>query len=426
MPEGEGATIVEIAELGGTAAHREAAYEALRDGTSLEDFKAKLKSVQFQEANIAGRAIEQSSHGEKYNLSGVADYLAGDNRGKTAQQDIASVTVMSDQLKNRQPLMVNGKAKYIPIPASEEMETLMSGGAGIIIPHAVMSGEATLVASTNVSGEIAIEVDESRYLDWLVEPSKFLTHCDVLRDATSDFKIPIGSGSGPQVTYLAENTDTITDTSATWKTVSPTPNAMLATMPYTELSNIRTQGFVGRRLSEGFGAALANKVDNSVIAGSGVAPIPRGLDATTGSPNIKAHSYATADGITWEDIVAIEGSVKRDGPFRNYLFAVSKQVYGMLRVVVRAAGQGGFIINDVNEELMTGAIDGTPVISSEHVPDNELFYGPFNQIVVPFWGFLVAGSFREQSNPLRNRVFVLQYHDVTVKRNDLFNHTTRT
>ena len=257
-----------------------------------------------------------------------------------------------------------------------------------------------------------------------MEPSRILRFTDVIRDVTSDFRIPVGSGSGPQVGYVAENSASITDTAATWRTVAPEPHALVGTMDYTELSNIRTGGFVSRRLGEGFGAALAAMVDNSIISGSGSGAAPAGLAAaatTTTKEENKVNLVGIASGgITWAKIVEIEGAVKRNGPFGNYIYVPVNTIYSAMRTTPRATGQGGFIINDVNVELKTGAIDGTPVIMSDHVAAKTIWYGPFDQCVVPFWGFVVTGNFREPANPLRNRIFILQYHDVVFRRLDLY------
>ena len=420
------ARIMELAEFGNTDIHRQAAYNAIRDGKTLEEYKAQvteeLKSVQFQAGTISGKAKEQAKHGNTYDLGDVTGYVLANNKGRTAQEGVAYAIAISDKLLNSGMAEINGELKNIGMPNKEQVSGLMSEN-GMIIPHAVMSGEANLVSSTNVSGEIAIEVDESRYLDWLREPSRILKYCDVIRDVTSDFRIPVGSGSGPQVTYIAE-TGTPTATTATWRTVAPEPHALLGTMDYTELSNIRTGGFVSRRLGEGFGAALANMVDGAIVVGDGTGANPTGLNAaatTTTAEENKVNSVAIASsGITWAKVVELEGAVKRNGPFTNYIYVVANNIYGNMRTTPRAAGQGGFIINDVNQEMKTGAIDGTPVLMSDHMPTKRLLYGPFDQCVVPFWGFIVTGNYRNPANPLQNKIFILQYHDVVFRRLDLF------
>ena len=294
--------ILELAEFGGTEMHKQVAYAAIRDGLTLAQAKVKFKegleSIQVQAGTIAGKAKEQL--GNKYDLETVVGHILSGAQGKTAQQEVAFAIQMSDHLLQSGMVDVNNEMRVVGMPNREQTQGFMAGG-GLIIPHAVMSGEATLVASSNVNGEIAIEVDESRYLDWLVEPSKFMQFTDVIRDVTSDFRIPVGSGSGPQVTYVAEDAATLTDTAATWRTVAPAPHALVGTMDYTELSNIRTGGFVSRRLGEGFGMAISSKVDNTIIQGTGVGAIPQGLNAkTTGTGENQVRTEAVAN--YWPDL----------------------------------------------------------------------------------------------------------------------------
>ena len=257
-----------INELGELTNHRDLAAVAIQNKTDLETFKtqireadkAKLESVQVQPAPMVEKAKEGA--GRLYDLHGAIMYASGyGDQGPTRQKDLASEIVLGEQYK-----------ATAGIPGGLES---IAGPGHLIIPHGAMSGQATLIASTNVSGEIAIEVDESRYMDWLLEPSYVMAMTDVVPNVTSDFRIPRGAGAGPQVTWVAENLATLQDTSALFDTVAPVPKVLLGTMPYTDLSNIRTGGFVQRRVSAGFGQALAAGIDKSILVGAGCKPPDR-------------------------------------------------------------------------------------------------------------------------------------------------------
>ena len=135
----------------------------------------------------------------------------------------------------------------------------------------------------------------------------------------------------------------------------------------------------------------------------------------------------TATNFGWDDVVAIEETPTRLAQGR-YAHVWSKQLFSLGRTTVRAAGQGGFIFDNSRYEGAGGdmraigraSIDGVNVYRDEDLADNALIFGAWNMIVTALWGFVVAGSFREQANVLRNRIFILQYLDAVNTRPEAF------
>ena len=290
---------------------------------------------------------------------------------------------------------------------------------GMWIPPDVVSGNERVFNQTTGAGSNLIATD--------LRPDMFI---DILRNRTvlinagamlmpglvGNVAIPRQTGTATSYWFNAESADITDESNPTVDQVALTPRT---TGAYTNISrSLLKQGTpeAEQLVRNDLAAVIALSIDRAGLAGTG-APQPTGIINTGG---INAANWATANTPTWGEIVAMESAVDLQNALDGeFVYVMGAGLRGALKTIVKAAGQGGFIVGD------DGRMNGYRVIVSNQLAPGQCIFGRFADLIVGMWGGLDI-----QANPfvgeLRGalRITTLQDVDIALRRAQSFTYNS--
>jgi HK97 family phage major capsid protein len=124
-------------------------------------------------------------------------------------------------------------------------------------------------------------------------------------------------------------------------------------------------------------AVMARAVDLAALKGAASGGQPRGITLTSG---INGANWATANTMTWAEIVAMETAVNAANALEGeFVYVMGAAMFGAAKTTVKAAGQMGFIAEG-------STINGYSVLRSNQLAAGEVIFGRFDDLVIGMWG----------------------------------------
>ena len=134
---------------------------------------------------------------------------------------------------------------------------------------------------------------------------------------------------------------------------------------------------VERLVAMDFAAVLAAGLDAAAIAGTGVAPEPRGILNTTGIGDVIAAGTPTQP--TWSDVIDLIAAVDAANATGSG-FACHPKVRALLRKTPRVASTDSAMIQEAPDSLA-----GYREAVSTVVPDSALIFGNWSDLLIGVW-----------------------------------------
>ena len=355
--------IGDLEKLGEAHGQTAMARDFINSGKSVEEFRSVLL------AKIASKPTETAEIGltesERRNWSWLKAIRALANPNDRRAQEEASFEL---EASNAQAQKTGRESRGLTVPA----EVLYGSRA------AMDSGD----------GPIGTDHMGANFIEYLRAQSKVLQHCTVLNGLQGNLSIP-RQNAGSSVAFVAENT-AVAEQTPTTDSVAMAPSALGAYVDMTRQLLLQSDPSVEALVKNDLSRAIASKIDQTVLNGSGTGAEPTGLLNLSGMNTVSHGTDGGAD--TWALAVEHESLIMADNvDSDNFKWVLHPSVIGALKTITKDSGSGRFIMEN-------GEVNGFEVISSTNCPSNLVkgtgtglygsVFGDFSQAMVGFWGGL--------------------------------------
>lgn len=378
----------EIYRLAAKHNKRDMADEALRDGTSLAEFRGKLLDV------IGSKPLDDS------------------NIGLTKKE------VRQFSLMNAVRAMANPSDRKAQEAAAFEFEAAAEAARrdgidpqGLYIPADVQRSWNLSKRDLNTSDDSAMVAEAYRGGDFI----------DVLRNASSvmaagatmltglkgDVKIPRKSAAST-AGWISSEGGAAAESEPTFGQVTMSPKTLGAFTDITRLMMMQSSLDIEALIRNDLATGLALAIDNGGLQGSGSAGQPTGIKNTSG---INAPTAFAGVNPTYAEVVAMETAVAEDNALLgNLAYILPASMYGALKTTAKDSGSGQFVVEP------GGTINGYRAIVSNQVTAGDLYFGNFADLLIGMYGGLdITVDPYTASTSGTVRIVALQTCDVAVR-----------
>ena len=378
----------EIYRLAAKHNKRDMADEALRDGTSLAEFRGKLLDV------IGSKPLDDS------------------NIGLTKKE------VRQFSLMNAVRAMANPSDRKAQEAAAFEFEAAAEAARrdgidpqGLYIPSDVQRSWKLSKRDLNTSDDSAMVAEAYRGGDFI----------DVLRNASSvmaagatmltglkgDVKIPRKSAAST-AGWISSEGGAASESEPTFGQVTMSPKTLGAFTDITRLMMMQSSLDIEALIRNDLATGLALAIDNGGLQGSGSAGQPTGIKNTSG---INAPTAFAGVNPTYAEVVAMETAVAEDNALLgNLAYILPASMYGALKTTAKDSGSGQFVVEP------GGTINGYRAIVSNQVTAGDLYFGNFADLLIGMYGGLdITVDPYTASTSGTVRIVALQTCDVAVR-----------
>jgi hypothetical protein len=288
------------------------------------------------------RAIELASR--KKPLDGIEREMneEADNEARSFGQSIDGIGIPS--------FLVNVKGKNV----YGQTRDLTAGGTGTGLEY---------IDSIEKMHQFGLEI----------APKAFQLGVTVWTGLTSNIYVTeTGEASAVWETEVASADET---TPATSRPVSLSPKRLAA---FTDISKqlLLQRSIADQIVKTQLEKAKNRKLDHTIFQGTGVAPIPTGIDATA-----NVNSFASGGVPSRQTFIDMWAMLAADNSadLGQINVATTSAIYAFLEGAYLDAGSGRFVLEN-------GKVRGHDVIWSNNVAANTILMGDFSQFVVGQWG----------------------------------------
>jgi len=378
----------EIYRLAAKHNKRDMADEALRDGTSLAEFRGKLLDV------IGSKPLDDS------------------NIGLTKKE------VRQFSLMNAVRAMANPSDRKAQEAAAFEFEAAAEAARrdgidpqGLYIPADVQRSWNLSKRDLNTSDDSAMVAEAYRGGDFI----------DVLRNASSvmaagatmltglkgDVKIPRKSAAST-AGWISSEGGAASESEPTFGQVTMSPKTLGAFTDITRLMMMQSSLDIEALIRNDLATGLALAIDNGGLQGSGSSGQPTGIKNTSG---INAPTAFAGANPTFAEVVAMETAVAEDNALLgNLAYILPASMYGALKTTAKDSGSGQFVVEP------GGSINGYRAIVSNQVTAGDLYFGNFADLLIGMYGGLdITVDPYTASTSGTVRIVALQTCDVAVR-----------
>jgi len=367
----EMARIKDIEQLGQSHKETEMAREHIQKGSSVDEFRADLLH------KIASKPQETAEIGlsktEKRDFSFLKALRAlGNPTDRKAQEDAAFEFEASHAAAQKQ-----GRESR-----------------GITIPQDVLgSGKRDLAGATSLVGTDHIGSD---FIDALASHSVAFPLCTKLTGLVGDVSIPRGTNT-LAAAYVAESTEVATQT-PTFDSVTLQPSTLGC---YTKISRkmlLQADPSVEQLVRNDLAQAVALKIDQTIMNGSGTGAEPTGLGQLSSMTDQLVVNGTNGATETWAKVVEYESNVAaQNAASSNMAYILHPSLAGAWKSTPSDTGSGWMNIQG-GGPVGTGTANGFPVYVSSQLPNNltkgsnsDCFltlFGDWSSAIVGMWSGL--------------------------------------
>ena len=276
---------------------------------------------------------------------------------------------------------------------------------GIYMPVEV---QRVLTAETATDGLELVGTDHlgSSFIDVLRNSTRVIqAGARVMTGLQGDVAIPrktTGSSAG----FVTEDAD-VSVSEAQFDQVTLAPKTLGAYQEYSRQLLLQSSPSIDALVRDDLAMAAALEVDRAALHGSGAAGQPEGVENVTG---INTVTHAALGVPTWAETVLTETEIMTDNAPENALaYITTAAIVGSYKTTKKDAGSGIFIMEN-------GLVNGYPVLRSNNVEANSVFFANWNELLIGMWGGLdVLIDPYTSSLKGRTRVVIHQSMDVAVR-----------
>lgn len=363
--------VAAILDLGERHNQRTAAQRAIADGTSLPDFRGLIvAALPAVKPIVSAPALHLGAERQGSIMALIRSQIDGRRTGAEYELDV--VAEMTEQARKAHVRQ-----------------------RGLMVPFGWLAGGAeTRSAKTtaNLAGMQSVDHLGGDFVGPLRAASRVLELGAQLRPLVYDADIPNWS-VGASVAWVNEgsapaNSDPVTGTiPLRWHGLSSTFNATRRAIyqsdPELE-STFRADAMI----------AIGTEVDRAAIQGTGTAPEPKGILATSGIASVAMGANGGA--VTWPAVVALRKAVRQTGVIgNNWGWLGTFGVEAAMLTVEKSSGSGRFILEDNTADDPRIALDRCRF--SANVPSNGTkgthTTADLSSLIYAEWSHLIIAAF---------------------------------
>ena len=378
----------EIYRLAAKHNKRDMADEAVRDGTSLAEFRGKLLDV------IGSKPLDDSEIG------------------------LTKKEVRNFSLMNAVRAMANPSDRKAQEAAAFEFEAAAEAARrdgidpqGLYIPADVQRSWNLQKRDLNTSDDSAMVAEAYRggdFIDVLRNASSIMqAGATMLSGLKGDVKIPKKTAAST-AGWISTEGGAASESEPTFGQVTMSPKTLGAYTDITRLMMMQSSLDIEALIRNDLATGIALAIDNGGLQGSGSSGQPTGVKNTSG---INAPTAFAAANPTFAEVVAMETAVAEDNALMgNLAYILPAGMYGALKTTVKDSGSGQFVVEPGK------TINGYRAIVSNQVTAGDLYFGNFADLLVGMYGGLdITVDPYTASTSGTVRIVALQTCDVAVR-----------
>lgn len=369
--EDERTRVREILAIGSLHKLDEMAQAAVKDGTSLDDFRsAALTHLAKNQPKVDTSVGLSDKEAQRFSFVRLIEGIAREKTGQRGADNVAGFEfeVCRAALQKR-------------------------GGAarGVIIPTDVLLQQRDLTAGTNSAGGYTVQTDllSGSFIDVLRNRMALQSlGATFLTGLNGNIAIPRKT-AGSTVYWVAENSAP-TEGALTFDQVTMAPKTVAAFVDYsrklTLQSSLNVEAMVRNDVATGIGIAL----DSAGINGTGASNQPTGILATSGIGDVAGGTNGLAP--TWAHVLELETDVAvANADIGALAYYTNAKVRGKLKGTEKASSTAQYIWSEGSTPL-----NGYRAVVSNQVPSNltkgtssgvcsAILFGNWADLLVGLW-----------------------------------------
>ena len=391
------ARIGDLENLGAQHGEQSLAREFIRDGKNVDEFRSALldqisnRPVEKADANIGMSEADK----RRWSLSKVLRHLA--NPTDTRAREEASFEIECSEVAQKQ--------------AGREAR-------GVMMPYDMMHRDIS-----GVSALVGTEHLGSSFIDVLSANSVVFPLTTKLTGLQGNLSIPRMT-AGTSTAYVAEDT-AVAETTPTFDSISLAPSTLGT---YTQISRkmlIQGDPSVEQMVMNDLARAMAVKIDETILNGSGTGAEPTGILNLSGMSGQTVVNGTNGDIETWAKVVEYESLVNaQNASGAPMYYVLHPSLAGAWKTKAKDTGSGLF-------NMENGMANGYKVLTTTVLPTNltkgassnciGTVFGDFSSAIMAMWGGLdILTDPYTHSDKGTLRVVGLQDLDVNFRHKESF------
>ncbi len=392
--------IQEITAIAESFGKRELVEDAVRNGTSVDQFRAQildtLKPGQPVDTKAGFIGMDEKEVKE-YSLLRALNALANPN-DRRAQEAAGYEFEVSLEAQKKSGVQAQG----------------------ILVPFDVLGRDMTVVAGTG-SATVATDLLASNFINMLRNRSAVMQAATILTGLTGNISIPRQLTSST-IQNLAE-TEEMGTSDIEFGNLELSPRRAGGTVPYSKQLLAQSSLDIERLIQNDLMTQIALKIDWNALNADGTGNTPVGIRHTTGVGLVELGADGGAP--TWGDFVKLETEISIDNAdVDNMLYLLNAKGRGYVKTKPKESGQAIYIADG-------NMINGYNYRVSNQVPSNltkgtgtglsNITFGNFADLIIAFWGGidLIVDPYTRKKEGMVE-ITADQFYDVGVRRAESF------
>lgn len=342
----------------------------------------------------------------------VVRLIRANARGATHKDREAAQLEMEASAEVERKIGVAPRGAYIPMDVLGEWR-----GPGVIYDPTTQKWERRDLTADSFSAAgafIGVDFRPGQMIP-LLRNSMALTRAGVtfLDGLVGDVAFPKHTGAA-SAGWVGRDGGTIGESEQTVGMVTLTPRTLGVYTDYSRQLRLQSSVSVENFIRQDLMTIMALEKDRAGIHGSGTSGEPVGVENTTG---IGTQSFSTTATPTRSEVIGMRTDLASANALLNQTqsYITNSTVYGNLLDTAVDSGSGRFLLDE------NGRMIGRPVIESNQIQANEMYFGNWGDLLIGTWGGLdmLVDPYSGATSGT-TRVLVFQSCDMAVRHAESF------
>jgi HK97 family phage major capsid protein/HK97 family phage prohead protease len=249
---------------------------------------------------------------------------------------------------------------------------------GYLVPNEVLQRDLTVGTGSAAGDLVFTDARPGSFIE-LLRKRMALSTLGVTQLTGLNGPVAIPRQTAAATAYWVAEKGTLTESNPTVDQVNMTPKTLGA---YTEFSRrllLQSSIDVETMVRNELATVIALEIDRAALYGTGSNSQPQGLKFIT---NLNTKDFAN-DAPTYAEIVELETLIAADDADLGAMsYLTNSTRFGGFKTTEKASGTAQFILEP------GGTVNGYPVVRSNQVESNDVWFGVWNQMLMGMWGAL--------------------------------------
>lgn len=349
------ARIREISDLAKAFNLQEVGDRAIDSGATVEQFRKEIiedmrKNANERVLNVNPNLGLSGKEVKKYSLGrAIAASVTGDWTKAGYERELSDAINSNRANKSQHSFSIPADIML----ATREHTTLNTGA---IVPDIYLAGSyIDMLRNTSIMHKMGIQS---------------------LTGLVGNQSIPKQTGN--TTAYWLDETEEVTESEITIGSIGLTPKTVAGASGYSRMMLLQSNPSIDNLVMRDLLTTLNLEMDRAIIDGDPTLKQPRGLLKTTG-----LNAVDMSGGASWAKVVEFVSKLQsKNADFGTMRWLMKPTVSATLQTTEKTAGHPIYLMGEDKK------INGYESYISNQVPDGNLIFGDFSQILVGYWGGL--------------------------------------